>query len=64
VKALGDMGRVLEGIAASKVADFAGEAQAADADVLRRSYASEPRRLALLACLLYTAQGGPAMIWR
>ena len=56
VKALGDMSRVLEGIAASKIADFAGEAHAADADVLRRVYASEPKRLALLACLLHTAQ--------
>ncbi|MDL4813167.1 Tn3 family transposase [Actinomadura opuntiae] len=53
---LGDMAAVLEGIAASKIADFAGEAHAADADVLARSYSSEVKRLALLACLVYTAQ--------
>lgn len=56
VKSLGDMAAVLDGVAASKIADFAGEADAADADVLRRSYASEPKRLALLACLLYSVQ--------
>jgi hypothetical protein len=56
VKSLGDMAAVLDGVAASKIADFAGEADAADADVLRRSYTSEPKRLALLACLLHTAQ--------
>ena len=56
VKALGEMGAVLDGIAASKIADFAGEAHAADADVLRRSYTSQAKRLALLACLVHTAQ--------
>jgi hypothetical protein len=50
------MAAVLEGIAASKIADFAGEARAADADVLARSYPSETKRLALLACLAHTAQ--------
>jgi TnpA family transposase len=57
VTALGDMARVLDGIAASKIADFAGEAHAADADVLRRSYTSEAKRLALVACLAFVAQG-------
>ena len=41
----GRVGRaVLEGIAAFKIADFAGEAHAADADVLARSYTSEAKR--------------------
>ncbi|MGH2844195.1 MAG: DUF4158 domain-containing protein, partial [Solirubrobacteraceae bacterium] len=57
VMALGDMMAVLDGIAASKIADFAGEAHAADADVLRRSYTTDAKRLALVACLVHTAQG-------
>ncbi|MFI7610946.1 hypothetical protein ACIBP6_06900 [Nonomuraea terrae] len=47
---------VSESIAASKVADFAGEADAADADVLARSYSVEAKRIALLVCLVHTAR--------
>ncbi|MFG1687744.1 hypothetical protein ACGFNP_46845 [Nonomuraea sp. NPDC049269] len=51
-----DTEAVLEGIAASKVADFAGEADAADADVLARTYTVDAKRVALLVCLVHTAQ--------
>ncbi len=56
VEGICDTGAVLEGIAASKIADFAGEADAADADVLARSYSVEAKRVALLVCLVHTAQ--------
>ncbi|MBE1582750.1 DUF4158 domain-containing protein [Nonomuraea angiospora] len=56
VAGLGDTEMVLEGIAASKIADFAGEAEAADADVLARSYTVDAKRVALLVCLVHTAQ--------
>ncbi|WP_327581817.1 Tn3 family transposase [Nonomuraea sp. NBC_00507] len=56
VEGICDTEAVLEGIAASKVADFAGEAEAADADVLARSYSVEVKRVALLVCLVSTAQ--------
>ncbi|MEV1178730.1 transposase, partial [Nonomuraea sp. NPDC049784] len=56
VEGICDTETVLEGIAASKVADFAGEADAADADVLARSYSVEAKRMALLVCLVHTAQ--------
>lgn len=56
VEGLCDTGAVLEGIAASKIADFAGEADAADADVLARSYSVEAKRIALLVCLVHTAR--------
>ncbi|MFI6802277.1 Tn3 family transposase [Streptosporangium canum] len=56
VEGVCDTELVLEGIAASKVADFAGEADAADADVLARTYSVEAKRIALLVCLVYTAQ--------
>lgn len=59
VNGLGEMGAVLEGVAASKIADFAGEAHAADADVLARSYPSEVKRLALLACATAAASRSP-----
>ena len=48
------LGRWLEGIAESKIADFADEAQAADAAVMRD--VSQPKRTALLACLIHVAQ--------
>ena len=51
-----DTGLVLEGIAASKIEDFAGEADAADADVLSRYAPDGIRRCAVLACLVHTAR--------
>ncbi|MFC4062621.1 Tn3 family transposase [Planomonospora corallina] len=54
IDALGDTGAWLEGIAPTKIADFAGEADAQDAASLG-DY--EPvKRAALLACLLHTAR--------
>lgn len=50
---MGDSDEWLDGIAASKIADFAGEADAADADVLSRYQGV--KRIALLACLVHTA---------
>ena len=44
----------LDGVAESKIADFAGEARAADAAVMREI--SEPKRTALLACLAHEAR--------
>jgi hypothetical protein len=46
----------LEGIAASKIADFAGEAYAADAVVPARTYTVDAKRVALLVCLVHAAQ--------
>jgi len=54
VDSLGDSGRWFEGIAESKIADFAGEAHVADAAVMRD--VSQPKRTALLACLVRVAQ--------
>lgn len=54
---LADTSAVLQDIATSKIADFAGEADAADADVLARSYTNEQKRLALLTCLVHQARG-------
>jgi hypothetical protein len=54
VDALGDTARWLEGVAPAKVADFAGEAAAQDADTLSR-YA-DAKKLALVACLIHTAR--------
>ena len=51
---LGDTARWLEGVAPGKVADFAGEAAAQDADTLSRY--EEAKRLALVACLVHTAR--------
>ena len=51
---LGDSARWLEGIAESKIADFAGEAHAADAAVMRD--VAQPKRTALLACLVHVAR--------
>ncbi|MCA1678087.1 MAG: hypothetical protein LC777_03620 [Actinobacteria bacterium] len=51
VDSLGNTDAWLEGIAESKIADFAGEARAADAAVMRDI--SEPKRTALLACLVH-----------
>jgi hypothetical protein len=56
VEDLCDTEMVLEGIAASKIADFAGVADAADADVLGRTYTVDAKRVALLVCLVHTAQ--------
>jgi TnpA family transposase len=56
VEGLCDTEMALEGIAASKIADFAGEAEAADADVLARTYTVDAKRVALLVCLVHTAQ--------
>jgi len=54
VDSLGQTGAWLEGVAPSKIADFAGEAAAADAGVMR-DYADN-KRIALLACLLHSAR--------
>ncbi|MET8054860.1 DUF4158 domain-containing protein, partial [Streptosporangium sp. NPDC005286] len=54
IDALGETGAWLEGIAPTKIADFAGEAAAQDADTLSRY---EPvKQVALLVCLLHTAR--------
>ncbi|MGH9223842.1 MAG: DUF4158 domain-containing protein [Acidimicrobiales bacterium] len=55
VDSLGDTERWLEGVAESKVADFAGEAAAADAGVMRD--VASLKRTALLACLVHSARG-------
>ncbi|MER6582723.1 hypothetical protein [Nonomuraea sp. NPDC001023] len=54
VDALGDTDAWLEGIAPSKIADFAGEADAQDADTLSRY--DPVKQVALLACLTHTAR--------
>ncbi|GAA3511458.1 TnpA family transposase [Streptosporangium album] len=54
VDSLGDTGVWLEGVATGKVADFAGEAAAADAGVLK-DYAP-PKCVAVLACLAHKAR--------
>ena len=54
VDSLGDTDAWLEGIAESKIADFAGEAMAADAGVMRDVAPS--KRLALLACMVHVAR--------
>jgi hypothetical protein len=54
VDSLGDARRWVEGIAESKIADFAGEAAAADAAVMRD--VAQPKRTALVACLVHVAQ--------
>ncbi|MBV9013193.1 MAG: DUF4158 domain-containing protein [Pseudonocardiales bacterium] len=54
VDSLGDTDTWVEGIAASKVSDFAGEAQAADAAVLG-DY-GRVKRIALIACLVHKAR--------
>ena len=51
---LGDTAVWLEGIAPSKIADFAGEAAAQDIDTLSRY--DPVKRLALVACLVHTAR--------
>ncbi len=54
VDSLGDTGAWLEGVAESKIADFAGEAAAADAAVM--GDVAQPKRTALLVCLVHVAQ--------
>jgi hypothetical protein len=54
VDSLGSTDVWLDGVAESKIADFAGEARAADAAVMRDI--SEPKRTALLACLVHEAR--------
>jgi len=54
VDSLGDTDAWLEGIAESKVADFAGEAMAADAAVMRD--VAPLKRIALLACIVHVAR--------
>ena len=54
VDSLGDTEAWLEGIAESKIADFAGEAAAADAGVMRD--VAPPKRTALLACMVHVAR--------
>jgi len=55
VDSLGDAGVWLDGVAESKVADFAGEAAAADAGVM--GDVAPLKRTALLACVVHVAQG-------
>jgi hypothetical protein len=54
VDALGDTACWVEGVAPSKVADFAGEAAAQDIDTLSRY--GDAKKLALVACLAHTAR--------
>ncbi|HUR05349.1 MAG TPA: hypothetical protein VM347_22595 [Nonomuraea sp.] len=54
VDALGDTDAWLDGIAPSEIADFAGEADAQDADTLSRYEAV--KQVALLACLTHTVR--------
>ena len=54
VDGLGNTGVWLEGLAAAKIADFAGEAEAADAGVMQ-DYA-EAKRITLMACLVHKAR--------
>ena len=54
VDELGDTAYWLEGVAPSKIADFAGEAAAQDVDTLSRY--GDAKRLALVACLAHTAR--------
>lgn len=54
VDAIGDTAYWLEGVAPSKVADFAGEAAAQDIDTLSRY--GDVKKLALVACLAHTAR--------
>ena len=54
VDSLGDSEAWLDGVAESKIADFAGEAQAADAGVMRDVAAL--KRTALLACMVHVAR--------
>ncbi len=54
VDALGDTAYWVEGVAPSKVADFAGEAAAQDVDTLSRY--GDAKKLALVACLAHTAR--------
>jgi hypothetical protein len=51
---LGDTRAWLEGIAESKIADFAGEAMTADADMMRN--VAPLKRIALLACMVHVAR--------
>src|SRR5271166_7160385 len=54
VDALGDTAYWVEGVAPSKIADFAGEAAAQDVDTLSRY--GDAKKLALVACLAHTAR--------
>ncbi len=54
VGSLGDTDAWLEGIAEAKIADFAGEAMAADAAVMRD--VAPLKRMALLACMVHVAR--------
>ena len=54
VDALGDTACWVEGVAPSKVADFAGEAAVQDIDTLSRY--GDAKKLALVACLAHTAR--------
>ena len=54
VDALGDTAYWVEGVAPSKIADFAGEAAAQDVDTLSRY--GDAKKLALVACLAHIAR--------
>ena len=54
VDSLGDTDAWLEGIAEAKIADFAGEAMAADAGVMRD--VAPAKRIALLVCMVHVAR--------
>ncbi|MFD8562333.1 hypothetical protein ACFV1N_34070 [Streptosporangium canum] len=62
VEGLCDTEAVLEGIAASKITDFAGEADAADADVLARTSGSRNAGTAISGEMDHGADGhGPPL---
>ena len=54
VDELGDTAYWLEGVAPSKITDFAGEAAGQDVDTLSRY--GDAKKLALVACLAHTAR--------
>jgi len=54
VDSFGDTSRWLEGVAEAKIADFTGEARAADAEVM--GHVAPLKRTALLACMVHEAQ--------
>ena len=54
IDSLGDSDAWLEGVAESKIADFAGEATVADAGVMRD--VAPAKRIALLACMVHVAR--------
>ncbi len=54
VDSLGDAGAWLEGVAEAKIADFAGEAKAADAEIM--GHVASLKATALLACMVHESR--------